>query len=111
MEKVIVKQAINLVLEPGSFKELKNLNDNIVAYGELEHLLGYYKGMFEGFRKLCEEVDDLKVALELREDMVKLITSNSTKELGPAINTNVNSMLVALIHNINKKSKKYGINI
>jgi len=113
MENLIIKQAIKLVLEPQSFKDLKKLNYNILAYGELEYLLGYHTGMFEDFRKLCNEVNDLKVALEFKEDIVKIITNNLTKELSTSIKINLelDGMFVALIHYINKKNNEYGINI
>lgn len=111
MEDAIIEKAIDLVFEPGGFKDLKNLSDNILAYSKLDFFLGCYVGSFKDFGNLCNEVKDLKGALELKEEMVKSLTKNSTKELRPSLKKHVDCMFIVLVHNINKKNNKYGINI
>jgi len=110
MEKANIKRVINLVCEPGNFKNLNKLNDNILAYGEMEYLLGHYKGIFKEFRELCDEVTDLRVALELSNVIMMHMEYNAPKELLPIVKKNINGMIVALVHNINKNTNKYGIN-
>jgi len=109
MRKLNVERLKKILLSPESFNNLKKLNNNILAYGELEYLLGYYTCMFKDFKKLCNEVSDLKTALEVREDFMKIISKNSSEELNDSIKLHVDAMFVALVHNINNKKNRYGM--
>ncbi|MEG0773852.1 hypothetical protein [Clostridium sp.] len=111
MEEKIYKKAIDLVFDPEGFKDLRNLNDNIVAYGELEQLHGRYIGKLNKLGNLCNEEDDSRGLIELKEELKKHFSKDSTEELSLSLKTWLVGLLIVLVHNDNKKNNKYGINI
>lgn len=93
-----------------SRKDLKKLRDNILAYGELEYFLGLYIGKFKIFYDLCGEVDDFNNAIRIREELIKRLANNFTKELCSSLSKYIETMFICLVHYVNKKNNKYGIN-
>lgn len=110
MKKLNFQGIERLLIRPEAFQDLENLKENIVAYGELEYILGFYQGTFNIFKELCDEVNDLKVALEVRDAMVEFVEQNTEKKIKSSVDVNLSAMIIALIHNSHKKNNRYKIN-
>lgn len=110
IDRLDIDSIIRLLQRPEEFQSLGKLIENIVAYGQLEYIQGYYTGMFKEFEELFSRVEDIPAALEAKKFIDKYLLDNAEPERYDVIKQYMDLAFLAMMHNVNKKENKYGIN-
>jgi hypothetical protein len=86
------------------------VSENIRAYGELQYIEGYYTGLFKELEELCDEIEDMRAALDVMKLLDKLIKDNVDQERYEVLKVHIDHISAAILHNFYKKTDRYGKN-